>query len=377
MKLELRHLVVAASLVGLGLLMDLCVMATDAQAVVVCQKKGKIKLRPDACVAKEDTVIDLTEALATPGPEGPQGPAGPAGVAGAAGATGPAGQQGAEGLAGSAGATGPAGQQGAQGLAGPAGATGPAGQQGAQGLAGPAGAAGATGPAGQQGAQGPQGPAGPAGAAGPKGDTGDPGPPGPGGGGGLRVVDATGKEVGAVLDAGEFATKVIRQVTLPNGPGPEWFLFFVDGGGFKARYSGYYDYFLYAQPNCGGNRYEYDYYGAAANPLAIDVSIGEDGVTGLFGRPSEAKLQQYYRKLLISDPSPAGAFLQCTTDVFSLPGSVIGDDFPCEFNPSLVCVNCCQPRGRQFVGPRPESLSPVREMDVSDFGLAPPFKIER
>jgi hypothetical protein len=179
------------------------------------------------------------------------------------------------------------------------------------------------------------------------------------------------------LDASEFSTKVIRQVTLPNGPGTEWFLFFVDGGGFQADSGGYYsDYFLYASPNCSGNRYEYNYY-PGQNPLAIDVAVASDGVTGRFGRPSEAKLQQYYRKRSIVDPSPMGAFIQCTDHPFFLPGSLLDEAMPCEFQPGALCADCCTPRGNRFAGPVEESAPPIRELNVSDFGLEPPFKIER
>src|SRR5207244_3928273 len=68
-------------------------------------------------------------------------------------------------------------------------------QTAALGLQGPRGVQG---PAGAQGPPGPTGPAGPAG--GPPGPTGPAGPPGRDGtsGGGLSVVDATGKDVGAV-----------------------------------------------------------------------------------------------------------------------------------------------------------------------------------
>lgn len=47
-------------------------------AVVICQKKQKLKLRVDACKAKE-TQVDASE-LGVVGPAGPQGPEGPAGT---------------------------------------------------------------------------------------------------------------------------------------------------------------------------------------------------------------------------------------------------------------------------------------------------------
>ena len=86
---------------------------------------------------------------------------------------------------GAAGPPGPAGAAGPSGPPGPQGAAGAAGPNGLSGPPGAAGAPGATGPKGPQGPMGPPGPIGPAGAAGvsgvvgPRGPTGPAGPPGP------------------------------------------------------------------------------------------------------------------------------------------------------------------------------------------------------
>ncbi len=102
----------------------------------------------------------------------------------------------------------------AQGRPGPAGPKGPAGS------AGPAGPAGRTGGPGPAGAPGGVGPAGPAGPGGPTGPAGPPGPPGPTGpptrtsGGGLRIVDLAGVEVGLFVSTQLVAMPVGSEVVL-------------------------------------------------------------------------------------------------------------------------------------------------------------------
>ena len=88
---------------------------------------------PTACVTH---IKPCTPGLRSgePGPDGPQGPAGPAGPAGP---TGPPGQAGADG------ASGPQGPQGLDGPTGPPGADGASGPQGPQGASGPSGPAAA------------------------------------------------------------------------------------------------------------------------------------------------------------------------------------------------------------------------------------------
>jgi len=76
------------SLAAVGLLCavgvpTVCPTAADA-AVVICERKGKLKLRLDACTGKE-TLVDPAELGAT----GPMGPIGPQGNAGQPGTPGP------------------------------------------------------------------------------------------------------------------------------------------------------------------------------------------------------------------------------------------------------------------------------------------------
>ena len=72
---------VVAFVAALVLAGSVLITATPADAIVVCQKKNRVKLRPEVCKGKETQVVDLTAALETagmPGPEGPQGEPGTA-----------------------------------------------------------------------------------------------------------------------------------------------------------------------------------------------------------------------------------------------------------------------------------------------------------
>ena len=68
-----------ALVLGLAIAVVAPLAASSADAaVVICQKKNKLKLRIDACTAKE-TQVDAAE-LGVTGPVGPEGPQGPAGA---------------------------------------------------------------------------------------------------------------------------------------------------------------------------------------------------------------------------------------------------------------------------------------------------------
>jgi hypothetical protein len=72
----MRKLGIRALAVGLALAVGAPLLGSTADAaVVICQKKNKLKLRVDACTSKE-TQVPATELGAT-GPAGPAGPEGP------------------------------------------------------------------------------------------------------------------------------------------------------------------------------------------------------------------------------------------------------------------------------------------------------------
>src|SRR5262249_28425013 len=128
------------------------------------------------------------------------------------------------------------------------------------------------------------GPKGPAGPKGDKGDKGDPGGRGPAGlGGGLKIVDADGDDVGLVLRVSsgnytynEGANSGAQFVTNLNagGSGDEWFLFSAGTTGLNVCGDGYYEscylgggaYQLFAGSGCTGQPYSYIYsdYGTPA-----------------------------------------------------------------------------------------------------------------
>jgi len=69
----MRKMGIRALSMGLALAVGASLAATSADAaVVICQKKNKLKLRVDACTSKE-TQVPATELGAT-GPQGPEGP---------------------------------------------------------------------------------------------------------------------------------------------------------------------------------------------------------------------------------------------------------------------------------------------------------------
>lgn len=75
-----------------GVVVGGMIVAHAEAAVVICERKGKLKLRQDACTEKE-TQVDASEL-------GVAGPQGPAGTDGAQGPEGPLGPQGVPGLSG-------------------------------------------------------------------------------------------------------------------------------------------------------------------------------------------------------------------------------------------------------------------------------------
>jgi hypothetical protein len=79
----------------IGVVAGSMVAAHAQAAVVICERKGKLRLRQDACTAKE-TQVDASEL----GVAGPEGPAGPDGAQGPEGPVGPQGPQGVPGLSG-------------------------------------------------------------------------------------------------------------------------------------------------------------------------------------------------------------------------------------------------------------------------------------
>jgi hypothetical protein len=224
------------------------------------------------------------------------------------------------------------------------------------------------------------------GALGLKGEKGDPGPVGPSGGG-LRMVDAAGKDVGAVTSVyfsssyGSTAS-VVREMTVPGSTGPEWFSFGVNADGFaKSQYG---NDFLYAAHDCQGQPY-LALYGetAPANDLGHDVAVAQDGATGTFTRSNEGVKQQYYDVFTLEsyfgNEDLQGECAQGPA-YYRGPGRVVGDFYPCGAI-GHYCLDCCSPTGHTsatgaFVGEETFG-SPAHTIDLDKLGLTPPFTLKR
>ena len=247
------------------------------------------------------------------------------------------------------------------------------------GLGGPAG------PAGAPGATGATGPAGPAGPQGPQGPAGLPGS----GSGGLTIIDAGNKEVGVVssLTSGYYggtSATVLRQALAPGGSQPEWFAFSVDSRGFGTNeYSCEYG-AQYTTPNCTGTPYygiDCEYGSCDAPPLARFVFVAESGQSACFARESERQTLQFYGLGQFGSSNANDVEALCTNPQFGVPGVIVRPVFDCSGgNPpgTVFCVDCCVPfvRGNPPVA-TPTEGAPLRELDVSAFGLTPPFRLHR
>ena len=201
------------------------------------------------------------------------------------------------------------------------------------------------------------------------------------------MVDATGKDVGAVTSLSSYYGSTSASVTRFVDSENEWFIFGVDTSGF--RKNDYGSDFQYTTSNCTGTRYfqvNCDYGGCTAPPLARRLSIEPDGDTATFARETERQTAQYYSVTVFSNASANGALLDCTSPPpFRVPGTVIDPPYPCPDTgpPPQVCVNCCLPN--TTVGgppprgpvPTPSDAAPVHTLSVSQFGLRPPFKLKR
>ena len=235
------------------------------------------------------------------------------------------------------------------------------------------------------------------GAAGPPGPTGLAGPAGPGGGAGLRVVDATGKEVGLLTsltatdpEYGTGGAVVIREITAPGGTGPEWFALSLSSEGFaRAEYGTTAFDFVYASSDCTGARYfsvECGYGECSATPpLATFVRPQPDGATVYFGRASEHQSRQYYWMELHAAYTQAELSGHCMTSSSNrLPGTVVRDVYDCYSGPQSPswCIECCRPmaifdRGSESYVQGPTEAVPARTLDLSGLGLTAPFRISR
>jgi hypothetical protein len=222
---------------------------------------------------------------------------------------------------GARGPAGPPGVAGPRGLAGPQGAAGPAGPKGLSGPPGVVGMPGASGPKGPQGPMGPPGPTGPAGAAGAPGIAGPRGPSGPVGPQGspgitgiVTVRDANSVFV-AVPVNGHFLREISGQPfiiwsIIPAGLGPT-------------------------------NPETFQFFHLAANCTDPRLIYGNDTLY-IFGNTG-------YYTLTTTNEVPLSVESFTTGQDVTQPGK---------------CFN---------INPGPYPLGPVSTVDISSWGLIPPF----
>jgi hypothetical protein len=216
---------------------------------------------------------------------------------------------------------------------------------------------GLVGPAGPQ---GPAGPAGPGGSAGPS-------------GGGLSVVDASGRDVGIVASIGfgyygGTFTNVLREMTAGGASSSEFFHFGVNYNGF-ATFDDYYSYYgTFATSNCTGTEYAYvdcEYGACDVPPMFHSLSIDSD-LMATFSRPGERVHGNYFSRYQISSASADIITANCTAQ----GGTIVGTIAACENSPNNLCGLCCSPENDI-------DAAPLYSIDLSTLGLTPPFKLRR
>lgn len=179
------------------------------------------------------------------------------------------------------------------------------------------------------------------------------GAPGPAGVG-AKVVDSTGKDVGIYLASPYNGDAFLRQV------GDDWLLFQLTGAGFQTSSYHLDQNLRFPTPDCTGTAYRE----VTANQLAAYVgTIQTDGKTAYFARDQEVVAPQlYYVNNPVFGADPGALAAQCTQ------GTVVGTAYVCPSAPSFYCLDCCKAFDTRVA-------APVHTVDVSTFGLTPPFTL--
>ena len=215
-----------------------------------------------------------------------------------------------------------------------------------------------------------------------KGEQGDPGPQGAGPG--THVVDASGKDVGAVLNSDGGSALVLRQI------GGDLFTFRVGTGGLLNTLSPYSVY--YTRADCGPPSYllagytqsAYDSAAGIASDaaLAYDLFVDEARTTGYFTRTSEAlevgQTTPLYQRVTVPGVDAQGATAACTG--FTGGGTIVGSAASCNSDApaAQLCVPCCVSAAYTNAGaPSNGVYRPPHAIDVGGLGLSPPFAFRR
>jgi hypothetical protein len=202
------------------------------------------------------------------------------------------------------------------------------------------------------------------------GPPGVPGTPGPATGG-LRVIDAVGREVGVVTNTYGYAgvVTVVGAMTLPGRSAPEFVTGQVDGNGLMVDSSCRDFAQFYETPTCQGQAYTDCTFGGCANEPGTFFArpiFHESTATGCFvGEPSEAKEATFFRRSRMLGSTVLQLNQQCR---FLNGGTLIGVPVACKRN--FLCADCCIP------GQSVRSLVPVHSFDASLLGT-PQFRLIR
>src|SRR5262245_4943180 len=213
-----------------------------------------------------------------------------------------------------------------------------------------------------------------------RGPAGPPGPVGPPGGG-LKVLDASGAEVGLVMSlvqTGSYygsgssqSARVVREMMLPGGSGTEFIAFYITTQGLTTSdyaCSSYYGY--YTKADCTGDRFQTCEYGSCSSVagafLFTSLTPGPDGVACFARGGTEFQHGDFYQRTYVSGPSIDAATSQCVGAGGTLLTPVIDCGYP-QF--PHFCAQCCLPKSD--VG-----VAPVHQVDLSGVGT-PPFRLGR
>ncbi len=204
------------------------------------------------------------------------------------------------------------------------------------------------------------------------------GPTGPIGpsGGGLKVLDATGAEVGLVTSLqsayyGEQSARVVSEMTLPGASGPEFVGFSVSARGVTTSdyaCNGYYGIY-YRNADCTGDPFQTCDYGSCSSAtgalLFTPVSVNTDGIGCFVRGGSEFRRGDFYHLINVHGPSIEAATSQCVTG----GGTLLSPAVSCGNGSPLFCAQCCA--FGHSVG-----VAPVHQVDFSTI-WTPPFRLGR
>jgi hypothetical protein len=186
----------------------------------------------------------------------------------------------------------------------------------------------------------------------------------------LKVLDATGGEVGVVVGTADYygsATVVANMPLLGAGTGASpYYVLEMTKRGLR-EFPSCESMSVYRTPTCDGDAYfncDYGDCGSVAGAFFASRLVRGDEATACHpGAPSQFVSGTFYFRSRAISSTPAGAAAVC----LQRGGRVVGSASPC-FQ-GLVCVPCCRVR-------RSDGAVPLHRVDTSALGPAP-FRLGR